>query len=125
MTIRTPIILFTIMACLTFHNPKVHAGLGDFLKAFEKGLAGDNVSESQVIDGLKQALETGTSNAIESVSKAGGYLNNPRTRIPLPAAVVKVEMILRKAGLGSQVDAFEQSMNRTTELLKKVFGKAR
>jgi len=115
MTVRTYVVFTAIMIGLICLAPNAHAGLGDFLNTIEKTLAGDGVSESKVIQGLKQALEIGTDNAVKVVSKTGGYQDNPKIRIPLPAAVVKVEGILRTAGLGSQLDAFEKSMNRAAE----------
>jgi hypothetical protein len=112
---RTSTILIIITACLIFQAPKIHAGLGDIVNTLEKTLAGENISESKMIQGLKQALEIGTATAVEGVSKVGGYQDNPKIKIPLPAAVTKVEKVLRASGFGSQLDAFEQSMNRAAE----------
>ena len=44
-----------------------------------------------------------------------GGPNNPEIKIPLPASVQKVENLLRGAGFGSKVDAFELSMNKAAE----------
>lgn len=115
MTVRTCIIFTAIITCLIFKVPAGHAGLFDILDAIEKTMVGEGVSDSQIIQGLKQALEIGTDNAVKAVSKTGGYQDNPEIKIPLPAAVVKVEGILRTAGLGSQLDAFEKSMNSAAE----------
>jgi len=68
-----------------------------------------------VVEGLKQALEIGTSNAVKSVSTGNGYYENPKIKIPLPASVQKVKRLLLLAGYGPQVDAFELSMNRAAE----------
>ncbi|MDD4465024.1 MAG: DUF4197 domain-containing protein, partial [Desulfobacterales bacterium] len=51
----------------------------------------------------------------EKVSVAGGYLNNPEIRIPLPPTVKKVETLLKVAGYGPQVESFEKSMNQAAE----------
>ena len=73
------------------------------------------LSESTVIAGLKEALEVGTNNAVKMVSQAGGYLHNPKIRIPLPEPVQDASDVLRKAGMGKQLDQFERSMNRAAE----------
>jgi hypothetical protein len=93
-----------------------HAGLDDIFKDIKKsvGLGGD-LSESKIVEGLKEALEIGTSNAVKTVSKRNGYYKNPDIEIPLPSSVKKMEKLLRTAGYGSQVDAFELSMNRAAE----------
>lgn len=96
-------------------NPAL-AGFQDLLKSAQKAFTSSgSLSESEIIDGLKQALEIGSANAVDLVSKAGGYYNNPAIKIPLPESVQKVEKLLRGAGLGSKVDAFELSMNQAAE----------
>jgi hypothetical protein len=52
---------------------------------------------------------------VDLVSKTGGYYNNPEIKIPLPGSVQNVEKLLRGAGFGSKVDAFELSMNKAAE----------
>jgi len=94
-----------------------HAKFGDILKGVKKavGLSGGGLSEDKIVQGLKEALQIGTGNAVKIVSKADGYYKNPKIKIPLPGAVKKVEKILRGVGYGSHVDAFELSMNRAAE----------
>lgn len=92
------------------------AGLQDMLKDATKFLGGEKgLSEDEIVSGLKQALEIGTSNAVQTVGRTDGYLKNPEIRIPLPEHVGKAEKILRATGFGSQVDQFELSMNRAAE----------
>ncbi len=79
------------------------------------GLGGGKLSEKKIIEGLKEALQIGTGKAVKIVSKADGYYKNPKIKIPLPGAVKKVEKVLRGIGYGSQVDAFELSMNQAAE----------
>lgn len=94
----------------------VTAGLFDIFKGAQKSVGtSDSVSESEMVKGLKEALEIGTSEAVGLVSKQGGYFDNPAIRIPLPEQIRKVEKLLRTAGFGSKLDAFELSMNRAAE----------
>ena len=94
----------------------VHAQFGDLLQGIKKAVGlGGGLTEEKIIEGLKEALEIGTRNAVETVSKVGGYYDNPKIKIPLPGAVQKVEKLVRAAGYGTQLDAFEISMNRAAE----------
>lgn len=111
------IILCLVMILGPIPIRSVQAGFTDLLKDAQKavGLQGGGLSDGEIIDGLKQALEIGTKNAVNTVSKADGYYRNPDIRIPLPGSVQKVEKLLRAAGYGQKVDDFELSMNRAAE----------
>jgi hypothetical protein len=90
--------------------------IGDVLKGLQKGIGGTSAaSNTEIVNGLKEALQIGTENAVQTVSKLDGYYKNPKIRIPLPDSVQKTEKILRVAGYGSKVDEFELSMNRAAE----------
>jgi len=90
--------------------------IGDVLKGLQKGVGGGSAaSETEIVNGLKEALQIGTGNAVQTVSKVDGYYKNPKIRIPLPDTVQKTEKILRAAGYGSKLDEFELSMNRAAE----------
>lgn len=74
-----------------------------------------NLDTTTLINGLKEALEVGSKRAIEEISQPGGYLDNQNIRIPLPDGINKVASLLKKYGLESQVNQFEESMNRAAE----------
>jgi hypothetical protein len=74
-----------------------------------------SLSTETVINGLKEALEVGSRRAIEEISQPGGYLDNQDIRIPLPDGINSVASLLKKYGLESQVNEFEESMNRAAE----------
>lgn len=89
---------------------------GDFLKGIKKAVGiGEELPEAKIIEGLREALQIGTQNAVETVSQVGGYYENPKIKIPLPSAIQKVEKLLRAGGFGTQLDDFEMSMNRAAE----------
>ncbi|MCJ7772873.1 MAG: DUF4197 domain-containing protein [Desulfobacterales bacterium] len=75
----------------------------------------EGLSESDIVKGLKEALNIGTGNAVTFVSKTNGFYKNSNIKIPLPESVQKVEKALRVVGYGKQVDEFELSMNRAAE----------
>ncbi len=73
------------------------------------------VSETEINDGLKAALLQGVGNAVKSLGRENGFLNNIRVKIPLPSALQKTEKTLRVLGQGKKVDEFVESMNHAAE----------
>jgi hypothetical protein len=112
---RRLLAIFFLIVVINTPFPSAHAQLKDFLKSIGEALSGGELSESKIIRGLREALQIGTGNAVQIVSKVDGYYKNPKIRIPLPESVQKAEKLLRAVGYGSKVDAFEQSMNRAAE----------
>ena len=112
------ILITTSYLVVLLMNPLVSVGT-DFGSLFNKAqetISGNSgVSQSEIIDGLKEALEIGTSNTVQALSKTDGYFNDPKLKIPLPESVKKVESILRATGFDSQLNEFELSMNRAAE----------
>ena len=109
------IVFFTVIF-LWGSSTRAQAGLGDMLKdAKEIFTSGEGLSQSDIVNGLKEALQIGTENAVSVTSKVDGYYKNPTIKIPLPESVKKVEKVLRLAGYGEQVDGFVLSMNRAAE----------
>jgi hypothetical protein len=105
-----------ILFSLTGPLPAAHGDkFGSFLKDLQEKVTGGQSSDDRIIQGLKQALEIGTENAVTRVSQVDGFYRNPKIRIPLPGPVEKVEGVLRTVGYGDRVDAFEKSMNRAAE----------
>jgi len=84
------------------------------LKSGSGGL-GAGLSDSQIGDGLKQALSVGTQKAVTLVSAQGGYLDNAAIKILLPKNLQPVEKVLRGAGQGDKIDGFIASMNHAAE----------
>jgi len=73
------------------------------------------VGEGQAAAGLKQALTTGTVNAVNLIGKPNGYLQNAAIKILLPQKLRPLETGLRAVGYGPQIDQFVVSMNRAAE----------
>ena len=95
---------------------QVEAGFQDWLKDVAGKIGGEKaLSDEDIVDGLKQALEVGTANAVTTVSRTDGYFKNSEIKIPLPENVQKFEKVLRATGFGNQVDEFVLSMNRAAE----------
>ena len=80
-----------------------------------KGTADKPLSNEEVISGLKEALTVGTNNSTSVASKVDGYYKNPALFIPFPPEAKKVKDYATKVGMGSQVDKFEETLNRAAE----------
>ena len=115
---RTNIVfILSILILILFTPiPTSQAQLGDLFKGVKKAIGIDQgLTESKIIDGLKEALKIGSGNAIGLVSKTDGYFKNPKIKIPLPSSVQKIEKVIRLSGYGSLIDSFDLSMNRAAE----------
>lgn len=74
-----------------------------------------NLGSDEVAKGLREALSRGAAQAVSRSSAAGGFLDNPKIRIPLPGKLDSAARTLRMVGLGSSLDAFEETLNRAAE----------
>lgn len=77
--------------------------------------SGGDVSESEIVSGLKEALTIGTQNSSKQLSAVDGFFANAAIKILMPPEAQKVESTLRNFGLGSLVDKAILSMNRGAE----------
>jgi hypothetical protein len=106
-------IVFSLVSCTSADYKKI-------TKEVNKTLgAGTTLSNSEIIAGLKQALEIGSSNAGNSTSKTDGFFRNALIKIPFPPEAIEMEKKLRAIGMGSQVDQFILTLNRAAEEASK------
>jgi len=73
------------------------------------------LSQTDIANGLKEALNKGIAKAADSLSKADGYFKNPKIKIPFPPDAQKMDKALRDIGMGSEVDNFIMTLNRGAE----------
>jgi hypothetical protein len=90
-------------------SSQINKTLGDILGDEE------SLTTQEVVAGLKQALEKGTTEGTSQASKLNGYFKNPKIKIPLPPDVQDAESKLRQLGLDDAVDKFLLTMNRAAE----------
>ena len=114
---RKTVLVLGAVLLVTFAAGYARAGFEDFLKkTLQEALEGSaDLSENEIIQGLKEALEIGTDNSVSLLSRVDGFYRHPDVKILLPDKVRQVESLLRTAGFGNQLDAFELSMNRAAE----------
>ena len=73
------------------------------------------ISNTEATSGLKQALTDGSAAAVAKLGTSGGFLDNPKVKIPLPPALQRIESALRLAGMRKQADDLVVGMNRAAE----------
>ncbi len=89
----------------------------DILKELEVSTStgGTALTTDEIIQGLKEALQVGTTNAINTLSEKDGFYGNALLKIPFPEEVKVVEEKLRSVGLNKMVDDFILNLNRGAE----------
>ncbi len=75
----------------------------------------DSLSNSTIIDGLKEALNVGIKKGTTQLSTVDGFFGNAALKILMPPEAQKVEQSLRKLGMNKQVDDAILNMNRAAE----------
>ncbi len=95
----------------------VNEGVKNFTngKNLSQNTQKNSISDNQTALGLKEALKFGVKEAIATLGKDGGFLNNPAFKIPLPKNLQKAETILRKAGAGKYADDLIVAINKAAE----------
>ena len=87
--------------------------IGDIAKRL--GLGTNNLSDTKISAGLKQALQIGAENSVKLVGGKDGYFGNNAIKILMPKNLQPLEKGLRVVGYGPKIDAFVLSMNRSAE----------
>jgi hypothetical protein len=81
--------------------------------AFALSLA--DVSNQDAAQGIKGALTQGAASAIGKLGVPGGFMNNPKVKIPLPPALDEVAKGMRLMGRGKDADELVAAMNQAAE----------
>jgi hypothetical protein len=74
-----------------------------------------NPSALEIGNGLKQALEIGTTKSSDQLSSVNGFFTNAAVKILFPPEAQKVERTLRSIGLSKLADNVILSLNRAAE----------
>ncbi|HEY6183924.1 MAG TPA: DUF4197 domain-containing protein, partial [Terriglobales bacterium] len=111
---RNLILLANLFLLTALSSAQVSASqLGDIAKRL--GLGANNLSDSKINAGLKQALQIGAENSVKLVGRKDGYFGNASIKILMPKNLQPLEKGLRMVGYGPKVDDFVLSMNRSAE----------
>jgi len=79
------------------------------------GILGQNATESEIGDALKEVLSIAAQTASSKASVFNGFFGNAEIKIFFPPEAKAMEKKLRKIGLGKQVDEAILAMNRAAE----------
>lgn len=75
----------------------------------------DAITNAEANAGLKAALDRGALAAISQLGASGGFMNNPKVKIPLPGALQSLEPILKATGKSDQLNSLVATMNQAAE----------
>jgi hypothetical protein len=79
------------------------------------GGLGANVSNTEVVSGLREALKISAQNSSKKLNVANGFFGNQLIKIVMPKEVSKIEATLRQFGFNKQCDQLILSLNRAAE----------
>lgn len=115
MTMKKLGLFFTALALLSLSSCDVQSQskIGNILKQIPT--SGGTPTTSEIGQGIKAALEIGTSQGADKLSAKDGFFGNLAVKILFPPEAQKVEKTLRSVGLNSLADNVILSINRAAE----------
>jgi len=112
-------VIWVVVVSLVICAGAASHAVGDWADVLKNTLnsatGGGQLDNTEIAEGLKEALEIGTAQAVKLAGRENGYFGNPDIKIPLPESMAQTEAVVRAAGMGNQLDAFVLSMNRAAE----------
>ena len=90
-------------------------GCSELQKVVNQASQSGVLSQAQIGNGLKQALDNGIKNQVSKLTAKNGFYKNELVKIVLPKELQVVDKGLRKIGLGSLADEGLRAINRTAE----------
>jgi hypothetical protein len=74
-----------------------------------------DISQTDAASGVRAALERGAVSAVGLLGRSGGFLDNPKVRIPLPGFLNDAAKVLKFTGQQQRIDDLVTAMNRAAE----------
>jgi len=112
-------ILLALLLLLLAAVAPAHAQLDQLLKQFPQipgsGQTPGSLGDVKIGQGLKEALQVATDNAVKLTGKTDGYFANQAIKILVPEKLKSLESGLRMVGYGPQMDELVLGMNRAAE----------
>lgn len=111
---------FLLVCCTLLPAQGVRADLMEELRKAMSGQSGSTqaasgLTQSDMVGGLKEALEKGAREAIVKLGKPDGFLKNAEVAIPMPDSLKKVDKLMRKLGQDKMADEFVATLNHAAE----------
>jgi len=91
------------------------AGCAELQKIASQLPNGGGLSQDQIGNGLRQALDQGISNQVTKLTSTDGFYRNELVKILLPEELQAVDKGLRQIGLGNLADEGIKVLNRAAE----------
>ena len=91
------------------------AGCAELQKIASQLPNGGGLSQAQIGNGLRQALDQGISNQVTKLTSTDGFYRNELVKILLPEELQAVDKGLRQIGLGNLADEGIKVLNRAAE----------
>jgi Protein of unknown function (DUF4197) len=89
--------------------------LGCWVAGSAGALGLGDLTNQDATKGIRGALTQGAESAIGKLGVPGGFLNNPKVKIPLPPALDQVAKGMRLLGRGKDADELVDAMNHAAE----------
>ncbi|MCF2873418.1 MULTISPECIES: DUF4197 domain-containing protein [unclassified Tenacibaculum] len=90
-------------------------GCAELQKVVNQLPQGGALSQEQIGNGLRQALDNGIKNQVKKLTAKDGFYRNKLVKIVLPKELQAVDKGLRKIGLSNLADEGLKAINRTAE----------
>ncbi|CAN5408163.1 DUF4197 domain-containing protein [soil metagenome] len=107
--------IFAASAAIAITSCDVNKALDQVNKGLNTVNTGAPLTSTEIVNALKDALTQGTNTSTSKASAVDGFYKNPKIKIPFPPAVQNVKDWAVKFGMQSQVDKFEETLNRAAE----------
>ncbi|WP_343329276.1 DUF4197 domain-containing protein [Polaribacter staleyi] len=90
-------------------------GCAELQKVANQVTQGTGLSQEQIGNGLREALDNGIKNQVSKLTATNGFYGNDLVKIMLPDELQAVDNGLRKIGLGNLADEGIKVLNRAAE----------
>lgn len=108
-------IFFIIIILCAQQKSNAQIKINNVYNTVNSAINANSLSNTDIVTGLKEALNVGSKNASDIASKADGYYKNPQIKIPYPPQTRDMMNTLNNLGMKPQVDAFVRQLNRAAE----------
>jgi len=86
------------------------------LDKLKNNLKSNELGQSDIAEGLKEALRVGSATVVGNLGRTNGFNNDKVAHIVLPENLAKIRNALQKIGYSQKLDDLELKINRAAEL---------
>ncbi len=93
--------------------------LSELGKSIPSGNTTTELTNSEIVSGLKDALTVGARKSVDILAVENGFYKDASVFIKFPQEAIKVKEYALKLGMDNQVNKFEETLNRAAEAAVK------